>query len=71
VNLVFPCTAHAFCPECLSNHCQGLRRTFSYICTIFVAVPLSDPLRKPIRPDTRLQINGRKNQLVWLTPKIW
>jgi hypothetical protein len=27
-----PCTAHAFCPECLSNYCQGLHRTFSEIC---------------------------------------
>jgi hypothetical protein len=25
----FPCTAHAFFPERLSNHCQGVRRTFS------------------------------------------
>jgi hypothetical protein len=30
-----PCTAHAFFPERLSNHCQGLRHTFSGICTKF------------------------------------
>jgi hypothetical protein len=66
-------TAHAFFTERLSNHCQGLRRTFSEICTQFYAVPLSihreiasgqihDPLSVPsrnhIRPDTRLQIKG-------------
>jgi hypothetical protein len=37
------CSAHAFFPERLSNHCQGLRHTFSEICKTFVAVPLSDP----------------------------
>jgi hypothetical protein len=25
----FPCMAHTFFPERLSNHCQGLRRSFS------------------------------------------
>jgi hypothetical protein len=29
VSLAFPCTAHAFFIECLSNHCQGLCRTFA------------------------------------------
>jgi hypothetical protein len=28
-----PCTAHAFFPDRLSDLCQGLRRTFSEICT--------------------------------------
>jgi hypothetical protein len=29
VSLDLPCITHAFFPERLSNHCQGLRRTFS------------------------------------------
>jgi hypothetical protein len=62
VSLGFHCTSHAFFPERLSNHCQGLRRTFSEVCTEFEAVPLSDPSRNRIRPDTRLQINGSNNQ---------
>jgi hypothetical protein len=37
------CTAHVFFPERLFHHCQGLRRTFSEICTTSDAVPLSDP----------------------------
>jgi hypothetical protein len=53
------CTAY---PECLSNHCQRLRRTFPEICTKFDAVPLSNPLWNCIRSDIRLQIKGRKNQ---------
>jgi hypothetical protein len=59
--LEFPRTAHDFFPEHLSNQFQGLRRTFSEIFTKIDAVPLSDPLRIRIRPDTRLQIKGRKN----------
>jgi hypothetical protein len=42
--------AHAFFPERLSNHCQGLRLTFSNICTKFDAVPLSDPSQKSAHP---------------------
>jgi hypothetical protein len=42
VSLDFTCMAHAFFPERLSNHCQGLRCTFSEIYTKFDAVPLSD-----------------------------
>jgi hypothetical protein len=38
VSLDCLCMAHAFFPERLSNHCQGLRRTFSEICTKFDAV---------------------------------
>jgi hypothetical protein len=76
--LEFPCTARAVFPERLSNHCQGLRRTSSDICTQSDAVPLSDPSQNHIKPDTRLQIKGRKHQLVrtaaWnfgiLTPRI-
>jgi hypothetical protein len=55
-----PCTAYAFFPECLFNHCQGLRRTSSLMCTKFDAVPFSDPSRNRIRPDTPLQIEGCK-----------
>jgi hypothetical protein len=35
VSLDFPCTVHALFPERLSNHCQGIRRTFSEICRKF------------------------------------
>jgi hypothetical protein len=38
VSLDFQCTAHAFIPERLSNHCQGLICTFSKICTKFAAI---------------------------------
>jgi hypothetical protein len=61
--LDFPCTAHTSFPERLSNHCQGLCRTFSEICT-FDIVPLLAPSRNSIRQDTRLQIKGRKNQQI-------
>jgi hypothetical protein len=71
------CTAHAFFPKRLSNHCHGLSHTFSKICT-FDAVPLSDPLRNGIRLDTRIQIKGRKKsacppssvKLCTVTPRI-
>jgi hypothetical protein len=33
VSLGFPCMAHVFFLECLSNHCQSLRRTLCDICT--------------------------------------
>jgi hypothetical protein len=70
VNLDFPCTAHAFFPECLSNHCQGLCHTFTEICTKFDAVPLSHPSQNRIRPDTRLQIKGcKKNHHAH--PSVW
>jgi hypothetical protein len=48
MSLNFPCTAHAFFPEGLCNHCQGLPPTFSQICTMFDAVRFSDPLRNHI-----------------------
>jgi hypothetical protein len=48
--------AHVFSLERLSNLCQGLRRTFSEICTKCDAVPLPDPSRNDVRSDTRLQI---------------
>jgi hypothetical protein len=54
-----PCTVHAFLPERLPNHCQGLLRTFSETCT-FDAVPMLDPLRYRIRTVILLQIIGRK-----------
>jgi hypothetical protein len=65
----FMCTADAFFPQRLSNHCQGIRGTFSEICTKFDGVPLSDPSRNRIRRGTRLQIKGRKNQHVH--PAAW
>jgi hypothetical protein len=57
----FSCTAHAFIPKRLSNHCQRLLCTFFYIYSKFDAVPLSDISRNRIRPDTRLQLKGRKS----------
>jgi hypothetical protein len=69
-SLDFPCTA--FFPECLPNHCQDLRRTFSKICTN------SDGFfNRPI-VKSRLQIKGRKKSacppgcmtFCILTPKI-
>jgi hypothetical protein len=60
MSLDFPCKAHAFLRERLSNHCGVLRRIFFEIWTNFNAVPLWDPLRNLIRPDTRLQIKGNK-----------
>jgi hypothetical protein len=47
-------------PERLYNHCQGLRLISSEKCTKFDAVPLSDPSPNRIRPDTRLEMKGRK-----------
>jgi hypothetical protein len=35
IPLNYPCTAHAFFLERFSNHCQGVNRTFSGICTKF------------------------------------
>jgi hypothetical protein len=74
------CTAPAFFPECLSNHCQGLRTFFqdSHKIWCTLAVPLSDPFQNCIGPDTQLQIKGRKKsacppaclKLCTLTPKI-
>jgi hypothetical protein len=63
VNLDFSGTAHAFFPERLSNHCHGLSRNFSKICTKFDAGPLSDSLQNRIitTTTTLLQIKGRKN----------
>jgi hypothetical protein len=52
-----------------SNHCQGLRQTFSKICTKSDAVPLSDPSWNCIKPDTRLQIKGHKNH--HMHPAAW
>jgi hypothetical protein len=49
-----------------TNQCLGLRRTFSEIFTKFDAVPLSDPSWNRIRPNTRLQIKGHKNQHIHL-----
>jgi hypothetical protein len=44
-----PCTAHAALPDPFSDHCHACN-TFAEICTRFVAVPLSDPLWRRIRP---------------------
>jgi hypothetical protein len=46
VSLDFPCTAHAFFPERLSNHCQGIRRNFSEISTKCDAHSLSGPFSR-------------------------
>jgi hypothetical protein len=56
----FPCKTHAFFSESLSNHCHDLHLTGFEICTKFDAVPLSDPSRNRIWPDTRLQTKGRE-----------
>jgi hypothetical protein len=64
VSLNFPCTAHAFFPEhvlIISRIFVALLRRFT---KKFDAVPLSDPSRSHIRPDTRPQIKGRKNEHV-------
>jgi hypothetical protein len=61
VSLDFPCMAHTLFPERLPDHCQGLRRTFSRICT-----KLSCTLAVGYRPVTSLQIKGRKKQHVHL-----
>jgi hypothetical protein len=55
-----PCTANAFFPEHLCNHCQGLRCSFSEICTkIDAQVPLY--LSPNIaRSNIRFQIKERK-----------
>jgi hypothetical protein len=55
-----PCMVHAFFSECLSNHWPGVHCTFSEICTISDAVPLSDQSRNPIRPDTHDSKQGVK-----------
>jgi hypothetical protein len=78
VGLDFPCTIHAFFPDRLPSHCQGLRGTSNEICTKLNAILLSGPSRNHIRPDRRLKINGRKKsahppsctKLCALTPKI-
>jgi hypothetical protein len=78
VSLGFTCLAHAFFPERLSDRCQGLRSTFSEICTKFDAIPLLDPSYNCIRPFTQLQIKGRKKsehppssvKFCTVTPKI-
>jgi hypothetical protein len=61
VSMDFPCVAHAFFTERLSNHWQGLHRTFSEICRKFDAVSLSDPAWNRIMPNARLQIKGHTN----------
>jgi hypothetical protein len=63
VSFDFPCTAHAFFPEHLSDNCQGIRRTFSEIYTKMYPVPLSDPSWKHNRSDIRFYIKGRKKSV--------
>jgi hypothetical protein len=60
VSFELSCTAYAFFPERLCNLVQGLRLTFSQICTQFDAVPLSERYRNRIRPVSPLEIKGRK-----------
>jgi hypothetical protein len=66
-SLYFPCTAHAFLPERLSN--PGSPLYFSRDCTKYDAHLLSDKSWNCIRPDTRLQLKGRKNQ--YFHPAAW
>jgi hypothetical protein len=74
----YPYTAHAFFLKCLSNHSQCLCCTVSEICPNFNAHLLSDPSWNCIRPDTWLQIIGRRRsacpprcmKFCILTPKI-
>jgi hypothetical protein len=50
VSLDLPCMPHAFFPERLSNHCQGLRHISSEICwNLMLFVCLSYPSRNRIR----------------------
>jgi hypothetical protein len=69
VSVSFPYKTHSFFPERLCNHYHGLCRTFSEIWTKFDAVILSDPSRNLIRPNTRLQVEGHRNQHVH--PAVW
>jgi hypothetical protein len=66
----FLCTAHTFFPERLPNHRQSIRRIFSDICTNFDAVPLSDPSRNHLKPETRLQFGGGRKSALPLSSKI-
>jgi hypothetical protein len=56
VSLDFPCTAYAFFPERVSKHFQGLRSTYSEICTKFYEHSLSDPSRNrtPNKKDVKI-----------------
>jgi hypothetical protein len=65
-----PCTANAFFFKRLSNQCKGLRHSFPNICTTCDAVPLSDTSWNCVRPDTRLQIKGRKKNR-HVHPSAW
>jgi hypothetical protein len=58
VSLDFPCTAHAFFPERLSDHCC---LAFSRDLHRIDAVPLPDKSRNRIRTDTRLWMKGPKS----------
>jgi hypothetical protein len=58
VSFDFPCTAHALFPERLSYHYHSLYHKK------IIDLPLSDPSRNRIKPDTRLQMKGRKSQHV-------
>jgi hypothetical protein len=62
VSLGFPCTPNAILPKHLSDHCQGLRPTFSETSTKSEAVPLLHPLENHIRPDIQFQIKGHTNR---------
>jgi hypothetical protein len=62
VSLGFLCTARALFPKHLFNHCQGLHCTFSESCIKSDAYLLSNSSGNRVRPNTRFQIKGRKNQ---------
>jgi hypothetical protein len=46
----------------MSKKMMSMLLTLLFTCTKLDAVPLSDPSRSHIRPDTRFQIKERKNQ---------
>jgi hypothetical protein len=78
VSLDIPCTAHAFFPASLYNHCQCFRRISSEIFTKLYSVCSSDLSQNRTGPDIRLKIKGRKTstnppscvKFYKLTPKI-
>jgi hypothetical protein len=59
-----PLYGSAFFPNSLFHHFQDLCHTFLEIFTKFYGQLLSDPSQNYIRLDTRLQIQGHKNQHV-------
>jgi hypothetical protein len=77
VRLDFPCTAHAFFLERLSNHCQGLHRTSSetarnlmlFLCRIHHEIASGQITRLQIKWCENQQIQPAKWNLVHLLPR--